>query len=130
MVPMHMDAPEELWTPDPAVARVSAMAQFARFVGEQRLAEVDELDYASLHAWSVNDLEEFWAAAAQFLGVRFHAAPQATLGSLAMPGAEWFPGAMMSLWCSSERTGWNGWSAMASCVILLAGCAPAWYALA
>ncbi|HEX3197953.1 MAG TPA: acetoacetate--CoA ligase [Propionibacteriaceae bacterium] len=93
---MQMDAPDELWTPDPAVARVSAMAQFARFVGEQRLAEVDELDYASLHAWSVNDLEEFWAAAAQFLGVRFHAAPQATLGSLAMPGAEWFPGATLN----------------------------------
>jgi acetoacetyl-CoA synthetase len=96
MVPMETEAPEELWTPDPAVARVSAMAQFARFVREQRLAEVDELDYASLHGWSVDDLDAFWAAAAEFLGVRFHAAPQATLGSSAMPGTEWFPGATLN----------------------------------
>ena len=83
---METDSPEELWTPDPAVARVSSIAQFARFVREQRIAEVDELDYASLHGWSIGDLDAFWAAAAEFLGVRFHAAPHAALGSSAMPG--------------------------------------------
>ena len=91
-----MNLPEVLWTPDPAAARASGMAQFARFVRERRLASIDELDYPSLHAWSVDDLEGFWAAAADFLGVRFHALPEAAHGSLAMPGTEWFPGATLN----------------------------------
>ena len=73
---MKTNVPEVLWTPDPAVARASAIAQFARFVGERRLAGIDELDYPSLHAWSVGDLDVFWAAAAGFLGVRFHDPPR------------------------------------------------------
>jgi acetoacetyl-CoA synthetase len=96
MVPMETDLPEVLWTPDPAAAPASAIAQFAGFVRERRLAGIDELDYRSLHAWSVDDLGAFWAAAAEFLGVRFHAAPRATLGSPAMPGTEWFPGATLN----------------------------------
>ena len=95
-LPMETEVPKTLWTPDPATARASAMAQFARFVREQGLADVDELDYPSLHSWSVDDLDGFWAAAAEFLGVRFHAAPQATLGSRAMPGTEWFPGGTLN----------------------------------
>jgi acetoacetyl-CoA synthetase len=93
---METDVPEVLWTPDPATARASAIAQFAGFVRERRLAGIDELDYWSLHAWSVDDLDAFWAATAEFLGVRFHAAPRATLGSRAMPGTEWFPGATLN----------------------------------
>jgi acetoacetyl-CoA synthetase len=72
------------------------MAQFARFVREQGFADLDELDYPSLHAWSVDDLDRFWAAAAEFLGVRFHSAARATLGSPDMPGTEWFPGATLN----------------------------------
>jgi acetoacetyl-CoA synthetase len=99
---METDVPEVLWTPDAATAPSSAIAQFAlfvrerRLVQEQRLADIDELDYPWLHAWSLDDLDEFWAAAAEFLGVRFHATPRATLGSRAMPGTEWFPGATLN----------------------------------
>jgi acetoacetyl-CoA synthetase len=96
MVPMKTDVAEVLWTPDPVAARASTIAAFARFVREQRLADVEELDYSSLHAWSVDDLEGFWAAAAKFLGVRFHAMPSAALSSFAMPGTEWFPGATLN----------------------------------
>jgi acetoacetyl-CoA synthetase len=96
MVAMEAEVAEMLWTPDPAAARASRIAQFAGFVRDQRLAEVDELDYSSLQAWSVAELEGFWAAAAEFLSVRFHAAPSATLRSLAMSGAEWFPGATLN----------------------------------
>jgi acetoacetyl-CoA synthetase len=93
---MEADSDEVVWTPDPASARASAIAEFARFVRDQRLADVDELDYSSLHAWSVDDLDGFWAAAAEFLGVRFHAVPRATLDSPTMPGTEWFPGATLN----------------------------------
>ena len=91
-----MSLSEVLWTPDPAAARASAMAEFARFLRERRLADIDDLDYPALHAWSVDDLERFWAATAEFLGVRFHDAPQATYGSLEMPGTDWFPGATLN----------------------------------
>jgi len=91
-----MNVPEVLWAPDPAAARSSTMARFARFVRQQRLVDIDDLDYPALHAWSVDDLERFWAAAAEFLGVRFHARPEATYRSLAMPGTDWFPGATLN----------------------------------
>ncbi len=93
---MEAKVAEVLWTPDPAAARASAIAEFARFVRAQRLADVDELDYSSLHAWSVDDLDGFWAAAAEFLGVRFHAVPRTALDSLTMPGTQWFPGATLN----------------------------------
>jgi acetoacetyl-CoA synthetase len=93
---MVTELPEVLWTPDPATARASSLARFARFVRERRGVFVDELDYTSLHAWSVRDLDGFWSAAAEFLGVRFQTRPSATLASPTMPGAEWFPGATLN----------------------------------
>ena len=88
--------PEILWKPEPTTARSSSLAKFARFVGERRGVSVDELDYSSLHAWSVCNLDAFWSAAAEFLGVRFHAPPITTLVSARMPGAEWFPGSTLN----------------------------------
>jgi acetoacetyl-CoA synthetase len=96
MVSMEAEIADVVWTPDPAAARASAIAKFARFVRDQRLADVDDLDYSSLHAWSVGDPDGFWAAAAEFLGVRFHAVPRAALDSQIMPGTEWFPGATLN----------------------------------
>jgi acetoacetyl-CoA synthetase len=96
VVCMATNAPEVLWTPQPATARTSSLAEFARFARERRRVAVDELDYASLHAWSVRDLDAFWSAAAEFLGVRFHTRPVATLASATMPGVEWFPGSTLN----------------------------------
>jgi acetoacetyl-CoA synthetase len=88
--------PEILWKPEPTTARASSLARFARFVNARAGIAVDELDYPSLHAWSVRNVDEFWSAAAEFLGVRFHARPIATLASTMMPGAKWFPGATLN----------------------------------
>jgi acetoacetyl-CoA synthetase len=88
--------PEILWKPEPATARTSSLARFARFVRERRGVSADELDYSSLYAWSVRNLDAFWSAAAEFLGVRFHAPPIGTLASARMPGAEWFPGSTLN----------------------------------
>jgi acetoacetyl-CoA synthetase len=57
---------------------------------------VPDGDYAALHAWSVRDLAGFWSAVAGFTGVRFHQAPAAVLGAEQMPGARWFPSAMLN----------------------------------
>jgi acetoacetyl-CoA synthetase len=85
-----------IWAPDPHEAGRSAVAAFARQVRERRGVPVADTDYAALHAWSVDDLEGFWAEAAEFLGVRFHEAPRAVLGRATMPGSEWFPGATLN----------------------------------
>jgi acetoacetyl-CoA synthetase len=47
-----------------------------------------------LWRWSVEDLEGFWAAVWDTYDV--DGSYDAVLGSRAMPGAEWFPGARVS----------------------------------
>jgi acetoacetyl-CoA synthetase len=94
--PATSEAAEVLWTPDPERARATAIAEFARWVGEHRGVELDELDYTALHEWSVGDLDGFWSAVAEYLGVIFRDSPTATLGSREMPGAQWFPGATLN----------------------------------
>jgi acetoacetyl-CoA synthetase len=95
-VPDQTAVPEVLWTPDPERARGTAVAGFARWLREHRAVEVDELDYAGLHAWSVRDPDDFWSAVAEHLGVVFHDRPSATLSAREMPGTEWFPGATLN----------------------------------
>src|SRR5690349_8147560 len=86
------ETPDVLWAPDPD--HRGPITGFADHV--RRTRGVDLPDYAALHGWSVTDLEGFWSAAAEFLGVRWHDRPTAVLGSRAMPGAEWFPGGTLN----------------------------------
>jgi len=53
-------------------------------------------DYGELWRWSVADLDAFWASIAAYFDVRFDVPPRGVLGSRAMPGAQWFPGATLS----------------------------------
>ncbi|MEU8877480.1 acetoacetate--CoA ligase [Streptomyces javensis] len=78
-----------LWRPSRAAVRDSALIRFARATGHGE-------DYHDLWTWSVTDLEGFWTAAAEFLGVRWRTRPRCALGSRAMPGTEWFPGGWLS----------------------------------
>lgn len=87
---------EVVWSPSPERAGTTAMAEFGRWVRRTRGVDVGDLDYAGLHAWSVRDLEGFWSAAAEYLGVIFRDLPSAVLGSVEMPGAQWFPGATLN----------------------------------
>lgn len=81
---------ELLWEPPPEVWTDTAMGRFASARGHT--------SYADLWRWSVEDLEGFWSAVAQDLGVRWHERPERALagGDRAMPGARWFPGATLS----------------------------------
>ena len=94
--PATTDAAEVLWTPDPERAAGTAIADFTRWLGEHRGVKLDELDYRALHEWSIRDLDGFWSAAAEYLGVIFRDPPTATLGSRDMPGAQWFPGSTLN----------------------------------
>jgi acetoacetyl-CoA synthetase len=80
------EAPQILWTPSAERVERSNMTAFARAHGHA--------DYDALWRWSIDDLEGFWAAVWEDLGVE--GSYEAVLGSRAMPGAEWFPGARVS----------------------------------
>jgi acetoacetyl-CoA synthetase len=97
---------EVLWRPDPDRVASSRMAAFRDWLRAER--GVDLPDYPALWEWSTTALPEFWGAAAEFLGVRFHDAPSRVLGADTMPGAEWFPGATLNYAEHALRSGADG----------------------
>jgi len=74
--------------------RHSHMAHYLQWLKDHGYGDFQ--DYASLHAWSVADLEAFWQSIWEFTGVIAHTPPRAALGRKTMPGAEWFPGARLN----------------------------------
>ena len=54
--------------------------------------------WESLLEWSITDLDGFWRAVADQLGVRWHRPPTGgvALADASMPGAVWFPGAELN----------------------------------
>ena len=75
------------------VARTN-MAQYMRWLDAEGYGHFD--DYASLHAWSVRDIESFWDSIWRYTGVIASQTYDRVLGSRAMPGAQWFPGARLN----------------------------------
>jgi acetoacetyl-CoA synthetase len=78
---------ELLWKPSPERVERATLTRFAR---ERGLPE----DYGELWRWSVDNLDEFWAAIWDFFEVE--GSYERVLGKREMPGAEWFPGARLS----------------------------------
>src|SRR3954452_978736 len=92
---MATDEPTVLWTPTPERIERASITRFARWVAASRGVDVTD-SYDALWRWSVDDLDGFWAAIWEFFEVRASKPYDAVLGSRAMPGAEWFPGAELS----------------------------------
>jgi acetoacetyl-CoA synthetase len=86
---MSGDVPEILWRPSEEDLQLSPLGRFAAMVGMS-------LNYEELWCWSVEDLDRFWSAIAEFFDVRFDHQPQIALADTSMPGAKWFPGAGLS----------------------------------
>jgi acetoacetyl-CoA synthetase len=83
-----------VWTPPPdAVERTELGRYLAWLRGERGL---DPGGYEELWRWSVTDLEGFWSSLWDFFEIRAHTPYERVLGSRAMPGAEWFPGARLN----------------------------------
>jgi acetoacetyl-CoA synthetase len=82
-----MSHPPVLWTP--SAERVER-ANVTRFARERGLPT----DYAELWRWSVENIDEFWAAVWEHFGVE--GSFDRVLGRREMPGAEWFPGARVN----------------------------------
>ena len=78
--------PPVLWTPPSALLERAAMTSYMRERGFET--------YADLQRWSVEDLEGFWGS----IWDRFDVGERESevLASREMPGASWFPGALVN----------------------------------
>jgi acetoacetyl-CoA synthetase len=81
---------ELLWEPSAERIASARITEFAKAAGH------GDVTYAQLWQWSVDDLDAFWAQFAAWAGVRWLERPSATLGTRAMPGAQWFPGGRLN----------------------------------
>jgi acetoacetyl-CoA synthetase len=85
---------EILWTPPPDLRSSTEIGRYLNWLRDERGREFDSYD--ELQRWSTSDLEGFWASIWGFYGLRAHAPYERVLGSDAMPGASWFPGARLN----------------------------------
>ncbi|MEW1637133.1 acetoacetate--CoA ligase [Streptomyces sp. NPDC093801] len=87
--------PEPLWSPGPdriAAARVTAFQAWAA----ERFDAPAEGGYPALQRWSVDELDVFWQAVAEWFDVRFTTPYQSVLADRSMPGAHWFTGSTLN----------------------------------
>ncbi|WIY75010.1 AMP-binding protein, partial [Streptomyces anulatus] len=87
------DAP--LWQPGPDRIEAAAVTRFQNWAAT-RYGAPAEGGYAALHRWSVDELDTFWQAVAEWFDIRFSTPYERVLGDRAMPGATWFPGATLN----------------------------------
>jgi acetoacetyl-CoA synthetase len=86
--------PELLYGPDPDQAERARVRDFLRWLATER--GVDLRSWDDLQAWSVQELESFWAAIWHYFGVLAHTPYEKVLAERRMPGARWFPGATLN----------------------------------
>jgi acetoacetyl-CoA synthetase len=83
-----------LWTPPQERVAAAELTRYLRWLAERRNLRFD--DYAALHRWSVERLEDFWAGLWEFLDVRSSAPYARVLDARRMPAAKWFEGARLN----------------------------------
>lgn len=92
---MTNQTPECLWQPDKARIERSRMHDFMQWLEQKKHLTFD--DYNSLWQWSVDHLEDFWAAFWDYFDI-CHSAPYSkVLDGHRMPGATWFEGARLNM---------------------------------
>jgi acetoacetyl-CoA synthetase len=86
--------PPVLWAPDAQRIERATITRYARWLADAHGVETS--GYHDLWRWSVTEPEAFWASIWEFFDVEASTPYERVLGSRAMPGAEWFPGARLS----------------------------------
>lgn len=92
---------EALWQPDADRVASAHLTRFQSWAAEHHGAPAvtpgdPAASYAALHHWSTAELATFWRAFAEWSDIRFTTPYDTVLGSEAMPGAHWFPGATLN----------------------------------
>jgi acetoacetyl-CoA synthetase len=84
-----------LWTPSPERIKQANMTRFINFVNKKYGLKIQ--DYWQLHAWSVDEISDFWAAMWEFTGIITSQRYDKVIEDLnKFPGARWFPGAKLN----------------------------------
>jgi acetoacetyl-CoA synthetase len=86
--------PTVLWSPPEDIRERARIGAYLRWLARERGLSFD--DYASLHAWSVADLDGFWGSVWDHFGVTSTEPRGVALATRQMPGAEWFPGVRLN----------------------------------
>ena len=85
---------ELLWTPDEQRCAASRLRHFMTWAAAREGRALD--DYDAVLTWSLDDLEGFWSAFADWYGLRWQTTAPRALADATMPGASWFPGARLN----------------------------------
>ncbi|MCP5200090.1 MAG: acetoacetate--CoA ligase [Gammaproteobacteria bacterium] len=83
-----------LWQPTAARIDKARITDFMRWLARERGVACP--DYDSLYRWSVECLEDFWAAVWDYFEIRSSAPYKQVLDRRVMPGAKWFEGARLN----------------------------------
>ena len=97
---------EVLWRPSAERVERSRLTSFAAEVRERYAVPV--ADYEALWRWSVDSLEDFWAAVWDHFDVIASQPYAQVLTTREMPDAHWFPGARLNLAENVLRTRGSG----------------------
>jgi acetoacetyl-CoA synthetase len=85
---------EILWKPSDAAIGQTRLTAFTNWLS-QRTGRTFA-DYAALHQWSIEHLEDFWEAYLGFTGLIVQTPHTQVLSARVMPGAHWFPGMQLN----------------------------------
>jgi acetoacetyl-CoA synthetase len=83
-----------LWEPSQDWLQQSNVRAFTNWLEQTR--DLEFADYQALYRWSVEHLEDFWAATWEYFDVQSSTQYDRVLANRIMPGAEWFPGARLN----------------------------------
>ena len=86
--------PTPLWTPGLDWIAATHLTRFSQAM--QARHGLADTDYATLHRWSVEHLEQFWAAVWEDAGVVASEPYTEVLGEWKFPGSQWFSGAKLN----------------------------------
>ncbi|MCM2328508.1 MAG: AMP-binding protein, partial [Lysobacter sp.] len=86
---------QPLWTPSPERLAASNMVAFMKFLNDRHGTAL--ADFAGLHRFSVERMEDFWVAVWDFCGVIADTRGDTVIADKGkMPGARFFPGARLN----------------------------------
>ncbi len=88
------EAPVLLWEPSDERVAHATLTRFMGWLSDQRGLSFGS--YEELWQWSVDCIDDFWAAVVTCFDVRIEGGSGEVLGDRSMPGAEWYPGARTS----------------------------------
>ena len=107
---------QPLWTPSPERIAASGMAAFMKLVNDRHGTAI--ADYAQLHRFSVERMEDFWVAVWDFCGVIAETRGRTVIADKAkMPGARFFPEAKLNFAENLLRHSIGGHDAPADAVV-------------